>query len=225
MSSKTLLPPAFWFRFNFECPRIPGIPRTNKKGGLLDLPESCRLPATALLEGQKPWAEIRAGWNPGGLGIQVTSTGKSGPIIRDEELPEGSDGVQIWIDTRDTRDIHRASRFCHRYSAVLVPSGKSFLGVELRHREIHRAATEPTGVRADKVQTNAVKTDDGWRLELFFPPETLHGFDPDVNRKLGFYAMATDPLRGDQHLGVGRDFPVTEDPSLWNTLEMVDRLG
>jgi len=225
LPSKTLLPPPFWFRFSFECPRIPGIPKTQTKGNLLDLPESCRIPETVLLNNAKPWAEIRAGWNAGGLGIQVTVTGKKGPFVRDDEVPEDSDGVQLWIDTRDTRNIHRASRFCHRYSAVLVPSGKSFIGVQLRHRDINRAVGEPTGVRADKVQTHAVRTDDGWRLELFFPPETLHGFDPDVNRKLGFYAMVTDPLRGDQHLGAGSEFPVAEDPSLWNTLELVDRLG
>jgi len=223
MASSSLLPPVFWFRFTFACPRVDGIPRKSKTGPLFELPESCRLPETVRLEGREPWAEIRAGWNPGGLAFQVTCRGKTGAFVHDEDLPEASDGVQLWIDTRDTRDIHRASRYCHRYSAVLVPTGRSFLAVKLRQKKLHRAVADPVGIKPDKVQTRVERTRDGWRLELFFPPETLSGFDPEVNRRLGFYAVVTDPARGDQPLGPGRDFPAVEDPSLWNTLELVDR--
>ncbi len=223
MAQKELLPPVFWFRYSFDCLLVQDIPRKDKQSGLLNLPDSCRLIDTVSIAGQKAWAELRVGWNPGGLGIQVTTSGKQSPYVYDSEVPEASDGLQLWIDTRDTRTIHRASRFCHRYSAIVVPSGKTFLGVELRHREINRAATEPSGIRADRVLTNAVRTPDGWKLELFFPPSTLSGFDPDVNRRLGFYAIATDPLRGEQSLGPDRDFPTAEDPSLWNTLVLVDR--
>ncbi len=34
--------------------------------------------------------------------------------------------------------------------------------------------------------------------------------------------QVTDPERGDQFLGVGREFPIGEDPSLWSTLDLVD---
>ena len=54
------------------------------------------------------------------------------------------------------------------------------------------------------------------------PAEALNGFDPDTNRRLGFAYQVTDPDRGDQFLGVGREFPVAEDPSLWATLELRD---
>ena len=62
----------------------------------------------------------------------------------------------------------------------------------------------------------------GWRLELFLPAEALHGFDPETNRRLGFAYQVTDPDREDQFLGVGREFPVGENPSLWSTLELRD---
>ena len=35
----------------------------------------------------------------------------------------------------------------------------------------------------------------------------------------------TDHVREDQFLGVGRDFPVGENPSLWATLELCDQDG
>jgi hypothetical protein len=62
----------------------------------------------------------------------------------------------------------------------------------------------------------------GWRMEVFLTAEALHGFDPETNRRLGFAYQVTDPVRGDQFLSVGREFPVGEDPSLWATLELVE---
>ncbi len=34
---------------------------------------------------------------------------------------DSSDGLRVWIDTRDTHNIHRASRFCHQF--VFLPTG------------------------------------------------------------------------------------------------------
>ena len=60
----------------------------------------------------------------------------------------------------------------------------------------------------------------GWLLELFLPARALHGFDPETNRRLGFAYQVSDHEREDQFLGVGRDFPLGENPSLWATLEL-----
>ena len=35
--------------------------------------------------------------------------------------PEDSDGLQLWIDTRDVHNVHRAGRFCQRL--IFLPSG------------------------------------------------------------------------------------------------------
>lgn len=207
------------------CRRVDGLPRQGKARSILDLPPACRLPDFARLESHEPWAEVRAAWNPRGLGIQAEISGKAGPIVRDEILPDASDGLHLWIDTRDTRDIHRASKYCHRFSAILVPQGAAKLGVDVQFRKINRASADPPWLKTNRVLTSAERTTGGWRLELFFPAESLHGFDPDVNRRLGFCWIVTDPSRGDQFLGVGRDFPVAEDPSLWATLELVDAKG
>jgi hypothetical protein len=220
MSAMPLLPQAFWFRLALSCPKVDGIPRP--KGDLLGLPESCRLPELARLSGNPPWAEVRAAWNAEGLGLMVEVRDKPGRFAKADVLPDASDGVQLWIDTRDTRDVHRATRFCHRYSATISPGSGSTLKVDVSRRPIHRALADPPKVKADAVVSRAERTRTGWRMELFFPGEALHGFDPDTNRRLGFYYQVTDPDRGDQFLGVGRDFPVAENPSLWATLELRD---
>jgi hypothetical protein len=216
-----LIPQAFWFRLSVPCPRIDGLPKSGEKGRLLDLPESCRLLRTPLLEGKEPWSEVRAAWNPNGLAFQVEVTGKVGPIFHDPVMADASDGIQLWIDTRDTRDVHRGTRFCHRFSAVLVPDkAKITVAVAFEQKPIHRALADAPLARPDSIRARAEATKKGWRLELFLAAEALNGFDPDTNRRLGLAYQVTDPDRGAEFLTVGRDFPIGEDPSLWATLEL-----
>ena len=218
--SASLLPQAFWFRLSVSCPRVEEIPRA--KGRLLDLPTSCALPDFGGLEGRESWASARVGYNSGGLGLSFEVIDKAGPISPEPGRTSGVDGVQVWIDTRDTRNVHRATRFCHRFAASLIPSKGKALDVLVEQKPIARAIADAPTARSSAIQARAERTLNGWRLELFFPAETLNGFDPDTNRRLGFAYQVTDPDRGEQYLGVGREFPVGEDPSLWATLVLSD---
>jgi hypothetical protein len=222
-----LLPQAFWFRLAIPCRRIEGLPRRASAGRLLDLPASCRLPTTAPLDGLTSWADVRAAWNPGGLAVAVEAAARPGPrMAADEYRPEGIDGLQVWIDTRDTRTVSRATRFCHKFNARLRGlAGRGALQVEVQQKPIARAVADAPIGRSDLIQARAERLQGGgWRLELYLPAEVLHGFDPDTNRRLGFAYQVTDPdpERQDQFLGVGREFPVGENPSLWSTLELRD---
>ncbi len=42
-------------------------------------------------------------------------TGKRQTLWCRESVLESSDGLHLWIDTRNSRDVHRATRFCHRW--------------------------------------------------------------------------------------------------------------
>ncbi len=216
-----LIPQVFWFRLSIPCPRVDGVPKAGDKGRLLDLPDSCRLFRTPLLEGKEPWSEVRAAWNPNGLAFQVEVAGKVGPIHHDPFMADASDGVQLWIDTRDTRDVHRGTRFCHRFSVVLVPDkARKTVGVAFEQKPIHRALADAPLARPGSIQARAEAIKKGWRLELFLAAEALNGFDTETNRRLGLAYQVSDPDRGDEFLTVGRDFPIAEDPSLWATLEL-----
>lgn len=116
MVAKTLLPQAFWFRFAAPCMRVDGIPRANFSSGLLALPPSCALPDLKPLDGGARWAEVRVGWNSGGLGIAVLADGVTAQQLADRR-PEGFAVAQFWVDTRDTRNVSRATKFCHRFVA------------------------------------------------------------------------------------------------------------
>ncbi len=217
--STPLLPQAFWFRLSIPCAKAEDIPHA--RGRLLDLPESHSVPDFGALEGRDSWSRVRTGWNAAGLGIAFEVTDKAGPVSPEPGRTSGVDGVQVWLDTRDTRNVHRATRFCHRFVASLVPGAGRSLGVEVAQKPIARAIADAPSVKAAEVLSRAERTLSGWRLELFFPADVLHGFDPETNRRLGFAFQVTDPDRGDLFLGVGREFPIGEDPSLWATLELV----
>lgn len=188
---------------------------------MLDLPEECRLPALSQLESDQSQADVRVAWNARGLAVQASVTSTAVRTDLADAAIDAVDGLHVWIDTRDTRTIHRATRFCHRYSAVLAQRGRG-LGVEVDERPIHRALESPPRVRADRIAHHAQRTAAGWLIELFFPTESLHGFDPETNRRLGFYYQITFSNAPSVFLTVGRDFPIAEDPSLWATLELVE---
>jgi hypothetical protein len=216
-----LIPPSFYFRPSLSCPRVDGIPRGGN-GRLLDLPRSCLLPSFGRIDGRSPWAEVSLAWNPEGLAVAVEVSGKPGTIGHSPDRPEDSDGLQLWIDTRDTRDIHRASRYCHRFIASVVPGKGKGLDVVVRQAKIARATADAPMADLESVRSAASRTRTGYLLELFLPASVLQGFDPETNRRLGVCYRVTDPDRGDQHLSVAREFPVGEDPSLWATLELSD---
>ena len=138
--STPLLPQAFWFRMKLACRRVDGLPKPG--GRPLDLPDSCRLPDFGALEGKESWSEARIAWNPAGLALSFRVKGKVGPIVYDPTRPFASDGVQFWIDTRDTRDIHRASRFCSRFVGSILSTPKG-IAAELVRKPIARAIADP----------------------------------------------------------------------------------
>src|SRR5947209_1086432 len=141
--TKALLPQSFWFRIAAPCPRVEDMPLEDRRKRLLELPDACVLPEGARLEGRSPWAEVRVGWNPRGLGVVVQAEGL-GDLKLAADRPEGFADVQLWVDTRDTRDVSRATRFCHRFAASLRlrNPGRS-LDVEVAQKPIARAIADP----------------------------------------------------------------------------------
>jgi hypothetical protein len=89
-------------------------------------------------------------------------------------------------------------------------------------RPIARALADAPICRPQVIETRVEVGRSGWVLELFLPASALNGFDPDTNRRLGFAYQIADHIRDDQFLGVGREFPLGENPSLWSTIELRD---
>ena len=201
---KSLLPQAFWFRLAASCPRVDEIPRQGARGGLLDLPAQCALPDLSSLDGRVSWASVRVGWNPQGLGVAILADGRGGKAsLRDR--PEGFADVNVWIDTRDTRNVSRATRFCHRFAAHLkLGRDDKSLEVEVSQRAIARAVADapisPAGLISARAGPHARRLDPralpagpgaSWlRSRNQSPPGTRRTRSPTTSATISSWASA-----------------------------------
>jgi hypothetical protein len=87
--------------------------------------------------------------------------------------------------------------------------------------KIHRALNDAPISPPSAVPFRGRLTRSGYIVELFLPAAVLHGFDPEQNRRLGFFYAVHDLELGEQTLGVDTGFPYSEDPSLWSVLELM----
>ena len=212
-----VLPPSFLFRYTFASPEL-GSPLT---AGSVELGEEHRLPFPGLLDGRKPFATVKTGWNRDGLGISVEVTGKKKPLTCDAANPTEADGMQLWIDTRDTQSIHRASRFCHHFCVLPTGGGRKKREPTVIPLPIARAKGDARLADSSAIPVFANLRKTGYRVTIWLPAETLHGFDPESVPRLGFFYLVRDAELGDQTLTVGEEFPYAHDPSIWSTLELV----
>lgn len=213
----SLIPARAAFRFSVPCLEA----TAGTLGKDLELPERFQLPFLGELEGRKPFADVRAAWNEEGLVFSVRVFGKrAAPWCRDSRIDD-SDGLQIWIDTRDTHNIHRASRFCHRFVFLPSGAGRKLEDAVAEQMLINRARENAKPAKSAQLKAQAEKRVDGYVLRALIAAGALTGFDPVDNPRLGFTYLLADRELGEQTFTVGGEFPYREDPSLWGTLELV----
>jgi hypothetical protein len=215
----TIVPHRFLVRFCHPVPYQKAMPRTGPH--VVQLPESTRLDNFAALEGLENFADVRVAWNELGLGIQVTVAGKKLPVECDADQPLSSDGLVLWIDTRGDRTAHRASRYCHQFALLPSGGGADKNEPSLVQSKINRALMDAPLHGAAEIPFHAFVGKGGYTLEAFFPLAVLNGYDPEQHPRLGLCYAIRDAELGDQYLGMNRDFPIADDPSLWHSIELV----
>ena len=219
----SLLSPRFLFRFAVPLHRKQ--PLWTSTGVALD--ESYKLPNLAELDhgtasGERSFADVRMAWDTKGVAITVDIAGKHQPVWCRESRLEDSDGLVVWIDTRATHNIHRASKFCHSF--VFLPAGGGRQSNEPLADQllINRARENARPVRPRELQVRSKVSQQGYHLAAFVPEVALGGFDPANHRSLGFTYAVIDRELGLATFANGPAFPFGEDPSCWATLEMVE---
>ena len=213
----SLIPPRFMFRFAVDVRRAD--PLWSPQGVTLD--ESYRLPHLAQLDDERPLADVRMAWGPEGLVWWVRVEGKQQlPWCRDSRL-EDSDGLQVWVDTRATFNVHRASRFCHRFVFLPRGGGRNADEPVADQLLINRARENARPVRARELQAASRVSQTSYELSAFAPAAVLGGFDPVGQPRLGFTYALVDRERGLQTFAAGPGFPYEEDPSCWAELRLV----
>ncbi len=216
-----LLPSAFLFRVAYPCRYVKDMPRERGEE-LLELPPDCRIETLGTMDGLKNFADVRLAWNEFGLGVRVEVTGKKQPLQGDVARPRASDGFTLWLDTRDSRGSHRASRYCHQFHLLPVGGGADLDEAVFTQTKIHRALQDAPLSSASAIRFRGAVIRGGYTIEAFLPAAVLHGFDPEQNRRLGFFYAVRDMELGEMTLGLDADFPYAEDPTLWSVLELTN---
>lgn len=216
--SDRLIAPSFLFRFS--VPSVRHEPWWDKKE--LELPDAHRIPNFGELDGRAAFADVRVGWSPEGISFSIRVLGKKQSVWCRESRFDESDGVSFLIDTRDTHNIHRASRFCHRF--VFLPQGGGADGSApvATLENIARAKENPKPIQDRILKARSEKRIDGYILRGSIPGSALTGWDPMEHIRLGFNYVLVDRELGCQIFSGNVEMPIASDPSLWGTMELVE---
>lgn len=207
----SIVPHSFFFRHSISVPEIKEIPRTH--GRLLKLPESAAIPDLTFKPDAARWGEVRLGWNRNGLGISLNVAKKKHPTTDSEYF-------QVWIDTRDTKSIHRASRYCHLFQFRPVANSRNQQQPGCTQLTINRAQADAPQCDLSKIQLWSSIKSTGYEMEAWIPATELTGYDPGSYPQLGFYYSLFDSELGEQFMIVDHEFPIGQDPSLWATMRL-----
>lgn len=220
-----IVPEPFLFRFSIPVRKLENLPRRGKR--LLDLPSDFELPDFGSLRGAPPTGRLRVAWNDDGLGFSLTVNGKHLEPECNERTPMLSDGLQVWIDTRNTQTIHRAGRYCHHFCFAPTGAGRDADQPFAVQQPIAQAKEQTPLAAQGKIAVNSELRTGGYLLEAWLRADQLQGFDPKSDRetdtatRLGFFFLVRDRELGHQTLTVDDRFPFAFDPSLWSTLELL----
>ncbi len=185
------------------------------------LPDEAIVPClNAELSGQPKFAQVRVAVGKDALFFQADVQGKQKlPWCRESRL-EDSDGLHVWIDTRNSREIHRATKFCHRFGFAPMGRGPKADLPFVSWAPINRARENPPPPPDDQLAIRARVTEGRYRLVAALHFNALTGLDLGDFPTVGFYFAVVDRELGWQSLALQPDLPVTDNPSLWAQLSL-----
>lgn len=218
-----LIPSSYLFKVS-----LPLYHRTTtwKPGKGFQLEERYEIPTFESLD-QNPSQECRTriAWSDDGLWLQFFVRGKKlKPFCRLTDL-EQSDGVELFVDTRNTKSVHRATRFCHRF--LFLPKGaggqeKDPYGTMLK---IRLARGEPGAIGQYQPSVVSKIRQNGYDLSIHLSRKDLEGWSPTEQPEIGLYYLIRDQEMGQIPMIYDQNLPIYEDPSLWPTAFLTPNEG
>jgi hypothetical protein len=211
------LPARAFFQFEVDiAPRPSGL---RIDGSLIDWGDTGVLPHLGQMEGREAFAQVRLAWDADGLYVGLNVEDKTS-VVSHRQHPHNADALFLWVDTRDVRDAHRASRFCHHFIALPRGGGAQRKSATAWQQPIRRAREATPICAPEQLRVASRCRKDGYGLELVLPRQVLNGFDPEENSRLGFTYLVTDHEHGNQTWSVPGRFPFQVDPSTWAAVRL-----
>lgn len=207
--------------FQYRVPLMRSPRRLRIDGSLGEWTSSHRLADLTAIDGAREFAAVYAGWADDGLafGFRVGSKTK---FRHNPKNPLRSEVVLLWIDTRDARDIHRATRYCHSLQVFPVGAGpKEDQPLIRKQRVTWQPENQPPDFDVRRVRAASKVADDHYTLEVHLPSRFLHGYDPNECATLGLFVQVIDSQHGEQFWPYPAPLPFWQDPSLWAAVELM----
>lgn len=208
------LPPRAFFRFEFPLHLL-------KRTGSVDadlrkFQRKHMLPSLTELDGQPAFADVYFGWNEDGIHVGFDVPNRRGPLECDPTHWWKKDGLRLCIDTRDARDLKRATRFCHFFYMLPAGGGRDGKQAIIGTHRMSRAKEVPA-IDASELRVAARVQRSGYTLEAAIPASCLTGWDPAEHPRIGLFYKVKDEVHGSQTLSIGDDLGWNVDPSTWAT--------
>jgi hypothetical protein len=226
-----LVSPNLFVHVMLDIARSTKLPQSS--GNLVPLEAPFLWPDLSGLSTAAGKLQIACGWNAKGIGFTFEVKGgkksNSTPTTGVIENPNSdlAPGIHLWLDTRNTRTINRANRFCHQFH--LTPGGANKGSGTAKKTEkplctqlpIQNAKSAPTILPSESFQVQSESITGGYRLSCWFKADQLTGYDPDTCAQLSCAVVVKDEVLGELTFGPGTEYPVHYNPSLWQTLNLV----
>jgi hypothetical protein len=203
--------------FQFELPLRQLARRPPLDGTLRGWPKDSRLPAFIELEDQAPFADVYAGWSDDGLFFAFDVPQRTQPLRCDLTNWWKADGLRLCVDTRDARDIRRATRFCHFFYVLPTGGGGDRKAPVVGLHRMSRSKEPPPPVDPSLVKVAVRMAARRYAIEVAVPGACLFGWDPAEHPRIGIYYKIKDLQHGSQHLTVPDELGWNVDPSTWAT--------
>lgn len=216
MKLKELLGDPSWL-FDLGFPIKPLSKQVPKPSSLeWKLSDEYRLPVLNSLSDVKSFAEFAMGWSDAGLFVQLSVKSPHG-VTSASSVSKRTAIMSVYLDTRWSPGVHRASMYCHRFELILDrPTSAS--PINRGHGElspIQRARAAPNPIHPTDIPVATFLQTDGYTIRTFLRSDVLTGFEPQEYQDIGVFYSIDDSLAGSQLLARTRNCPYFEDPSVW----------
>jgi hypothetical protein len=187
------------------------------------LPDEAILPSlNTELSGELKFAQVRMAVGSNAFFFQLDVQGKKQlPWCRESRL-EDSDGLHVWLDVRNSRDVHRATKYCYRIGFFPMGRGPKADLPFAGWAPINRARENSQPPPDDRMAIRSAVQGDRYRVVASLHFEALPGIDLQDFPVIAFYYGVQDRELGWQSLALQPTFPVAEDPSLWGQLQIAE---
>ena len=183
------------------------------------LGDEFEIPSFRSLNGGKRFAEMSIAWSNDGLFFHSILKAPGGKAVRSAASSVSSKSVllSLYIDTRWSPGVHRATTYCHRFDFILKRP-TSTEPMDRGHGElnpIQRARAAPAPIHPNDISVATVGIPDGYEIKAYLRGDTLTGYSPEEFQEVGIFYTINDSVFGNQIMARTLQSPYFEDPSVW----------